>query len=158
MAHGPNPVQNKINFIYTNKVLLAHSPTHLFTDCLLSHHNGRVELLDKRPYGPQTQDIYCLPFTESLLIPLLLLFLLIRACILSSSNIQVGLACEGGGRVTGVWKCHLVSLSPSYLTLGGCPVGVSPPPPFFSQISFTFVSWKGSSPVTSPPLSWRSAL
>ena len=60
MACVPNPVQNKIYFIYTNKVLLAHNPMHLFTDCLLSHHNGRVKLWDKTIW-PQTQDIYYLP-------------------------------------------------------------------------------------------------
>lgn len=55
MARGPNSAQNEISFIYTNKVLLEHSHTHLFIyfPCLFSHYNGRVESLQQRPYGLQ---------------------------------------------------------------------------------------------------------
>lgn len=109
-------IQSKLKYVLlTNKVLLVHGHAHLFTYrlWLFSHSNGRVEFLRQRPYGPQTPNVYYLAFygefsgPSEVLSPLLWSFVLITACILSTSHTQVVPACGGG--VTGIWavlRCH----------------------------------------------------
>ena len=124
--------QSKITyFIYTSKVLLAHNPMHLFTDCLLSHRNGRAELWDKTVW-PQTQDISYLPLYRKFADPF--------AVIIPIESLHPQQEQHTGGpcmwrRWRGDWSLEMsfLSLSTSCLTHGGSPVGVSPPPPFFSN-------------------------
>lgn len=73
----------------------------------LQWQNGIVATETLWPAKPKMFTIW--PFKESLSIPLLILFLLIKACIVSNSNIQVVLVYGHGGGVTGVWatlRCH----------------------------------------------------
>jgi len=130
MACGPKPVQNKIYFIYTNKVLLAHDPRVCLQMVSGCFHSTMSEwncwTREHMAHRPKIFTVW--PFLGSLLTPLSL-FLLIRACILRSSNIQVVLACGGDRGV----ETSFLSLSASYLTRGGCPMGVSPLPLFSSH-------------------------
>ena len=104
---------------------------HLFTDCLLSHRNGRAELWDKTIW-PQTQDISYLPLYRKFADPF--------AVIIPIESLHPQQEQHTGGpcmwrRWRGDWSLEMsfLSLSTSCLTHGGSPVGVSPPPPVFSN-------------------------
>lgn len=163
MERGSNWAQDKISHINTNKVLLEYSCTHSFMHrlCLFSYYDGRVELLQQRPYGLQNPK--CLlsgPLQKAFPSHCWYYFCWSELAFPAAATYRWSLhvdVVEGSLEFGPYWDVVSKPLSilagMQWVSSGG-----EPSPTFFSPISSIISSWKGRPPVNCSILPWRSAL